>query len=295
MSDEPGGLKRKLHDLADQAEQTGSGTSEEASLTDTLSALGLKHGLITKVLAHLDDLDDEGFEELTEFQNKQWVHFCAKSKRVQRDSNRQATQQRLHREFCALLENQIEHFLKTENCTMGQFFTAVRAELCQIKEQQRELSEAFSFGNEVQESPTKRRRRRRRRIDKLFENESTEGAMALISFVDEASDFDSFVEAMEDHARSMLHLIKSNNKEGAGGIKQCTWCSRCPCFDPWHRLEKVEHLNRIHTAVKKKEVEIEMQVFSPGIQGKREVVTAAAGACIKAGEDTLTLPQRAAI
>jgi hypothetical protein len=268
-------LKRKLHALAEETEQEDD-TSEEVSLADTLSALGLKHGLITKVLAHLDELDDDGFEELTEFQNKHWVHFCPKTKLGQKPSNRAANQQRLHAQFCALLEGQIEQFLKSEDCTMDQFFTAVRAELRQIKEQQKELSEAFSFSSDsaIQESPTKRRRgahndgrRRRRRIDKLFENEATEGAMALITFVDEASDFTSFVESMEEHAQSMLRLIGSNNEDKAGGVKKCTWCSRCPCFDPWHRLEKVEHVNRIHnTSAVKVEIEMVEMASQPPMQ-----------------------------
>ena len=69
------GLKRKMDTLA------ATPGDELTAMSDSLTVLGLKRdGILRRLLGHLEDLDDDGFDELNDFQNRFWVHFCPSSR-----------------------------------------------------------------------------------------------------------------------------------------------------------------------------------------------------------------------
>ena len=140
---------------------------------------------------------------------------------------------RLHAEFCGLLEAQIIAFVGAQGSSLAELFGRVRADLRRHAEQQLALREAITIAPEEQGGCSAKKRQRRGRVplDRLFENEE-EGVLGLLKFMDEACDPASFVEGMVDHASSMARY---EARHGAIKSKKCEWCSRQPCFDPWHQ------------------------------------------------------------
>jgi len=255
------GMKRKLQLLVYETE------TKPADISESLSALGIQEdGVIGRVLAFLDDLDDEGFGELSDFQNTNWVHFT----KTNRKETRPQLLQGLHVEFCSILETKIESFLVDIGCTMERFYSMVRLELCKIREQEQALIDAFSIASETagKERRSKRRcisagsskQQRAVRVDSMLSGDE-KGALGLIKFINEASDFNSFVTSMEEHAVDMLrwrkqlplcHIEKTMSGDLEFSAFACSWCSRAPCFDPWHRTSKSEALmSVIHTRMTK--------------------------------------------
>jgi hypothetical protein len=273
-----GGMKRKLQELVEKKDAHDDFGSD---ITDSLSVLGLqKDGVVAKVLEYLDDLDDDGFEELSEFQNRKWIHFCPSMSNLSESTSRREHLGRMHKEFCDIIESKLSSFLHEQfGCTMEKFYTLVQVELRKVREQEDALTSAFSLCSEP--------RAKRRCVDRTQSGASGQeattvesghhqshyrhqqrsvkvghagleallagddhGAMGLIKFINEASDFGTFVANMEDHAANMLRWRDRLKKQKGGGKKAkagdftyhasyaCTWCSRKPCFDPGHRIDK---------------------------------------------------------
>jgi hypothetical protein len=66
-------MKRQLDDIVDEARDSAHAPEEPAAL---LSGLSFGDGsLITKLNEFLDELDEDGFDELNEFQQRNWRHF----------------------------------------------------------------------------------------------------------------------------------------------------------------------------------------------------------------------------
>ena len=101
-----------------------------------------------------------------------------------------------------------------------------------------------SSGVRSSQTASKRRRRQLAPLERVFENED-EGVLALIKFIDDATDPSAFVESMRDYARSRL-VFETHARSGHGaafgvhGVSPCTWCNRDPCWDPWHQTPKTD-------------------------------------------------------
>lgn len=72
------GLKRKLDRVCREVEKEVSSTKDCDA--DALSRALIRSGIdadsiVAQVVEFLDDLDEQGFAELTEFEDKTWPHF----------------------------------------------------------------------------------------------------------------------------------------------------------------------------------------------------------------------------
>jgi hypothetical protein len=92
------------------------GEAKEESAAETKSIANLpKGGMIAGVLAYLEMLDDEGFGELTQFQEE-----CLSSFRNYRSEEHCLQHTEMHVRFCGMFEKRIESFIQYNGWSIGE-------------------------------------------------------------------------------------------------------------------------------------------------------------------------------